>query len=75
MDYEEFARTVKAMGVNDLWREIDHNYTDMGELHQLYAVLNKQLIGSYSNAIGGTILKKPSRAWNASGRKFEKTKI
>jgi len=74
MQYKEFVTKVKAQGCKELWRETSE-YKDLGELHQLYAVVNKQLIGSYSTILNGTIFKKPSPAWNVTGRTFEKIKI
>lgn len=74
MEYEEFVAKVKRMGVKELWRETSE-YKDLGELHQLYAVLDKQLVGSYSDAMGGVIFIKPSRAWRTTGRTFEKRPI
>jgi len=74
MDYEEFVYKVKRMGVKDLWRETSE-YDGIDASKQLYAVLDKQLVGSYSDAMGGVIFIKPSRAWRTTGRTFEKIKI
>jgi hypothetical protein len=74
MNYEDFVSKVKEMGCKELWRETTE-YDNLGELKQLYALVDKQLIGSYSNAVGGVIFKKPSRAWRTTGRTFEKIKI
>jgi len=74
LTYDEFVSGVKELGVTELWRETSE-YDGIDASKQLYAVLNKQLVGSYSDAVGGVIFIKPSVAWRTTGRTFEKQPI
>jgi len=74
MEYDDFVKAVKAVGVKELLRDVSE-YKDLEQAELLYAVNDIGLVGVYAPKNKGMIFGKPKKLWSKSRRKFEKVKI